>query len=757
MQILRRARALAWRLRGQVGRPGSPFAVGWERPVGDAEFEWILGALAAGHGLAFDPRLLASSFPAPRTRGDLLAAAKALGIDLEPLRLEPARLRERAGPCVAFAREPAAPREAAASAALILTVDAHELVVAEFGASEPRCLGPEEFASGYQAVGLATASLDDIAGPQVEQPAAAGRFGFRWFVPELLRHRAVWRDVLLASLLIQLLGLAMPLLAQVVIDKVVVHRTLGTLGVVTAAAFLFVVFGAAMSWVRQYLLIHTGNRIDAVLGQRVFSHLLRLSPRYFESRATGSVVARLHGIEVVREFLSGAGVGLMLDLPFVLVFLAVMLAYSWELTIVAVAGLALLCALALLVSPLLRARLDQQFRIGAANQAFVTEHVGAMATAKILQMEGVLERRYGDQLARLLEATFRTRTLSNTYQVGVSALEQAMSLVILLAGAMLVMRAEGFTIGMLVAFQMFASRMSQPVLRLAALWQDFQQARVAVERLGDLMDGPQENYAARPRRAQGGAGVVRFEAVDFRYGPRHPWLLRRLSFALAPGGLTVVIGPSGTGKSTIVRLLLGFEQPEAGRILVDDVDTAWMAANELRALFGVVPQDTTLFSGTILRNLLDASPGASFEDIVNACRLAEVHADIEALPQGYDTPLGEQGVGLSGGQRQRIAIARALLRRPRVLVFDEATSHLDGDTAAAFARTVNALRGKVTMLFIAHVLPRGLMVDQVVRLSGPGLSSVVSPVSERGAMPAGEVKGDRSGPGPAGAGAGAPA
>jgi subfamily B ATP-binding cassette protein HlyB/CyaB len=310
---------------------------------------------------------------------------------------------------------------------------------------------------------------------------------------------------------------------------------------------------------------------------------------------------------------------------------------------------------------------------------------------------------------------------------------------------------------MLVAVQMFASRMSQPVLRLAALWQDFQQARVAVERLGDLMDGPRENYAARPRRAQGGAGVVRFEAVDFRYGPRHPWLLRRLSFALAPGGLTVVIGPSGTGKSTIVRLLLGFEQPEAGRILVDDVDTAWMAANELRALFGVVPQDTTLFSGTILRNLLDASPGASFEDIVNACRLAEVHADIEALPQGYDTPLGEQGVGLSGGQRQRIAIARALLRRPRVLVFDEATSHLDGDTAAAFARTVNALRGKVTMMYIAHVMPRGLMVDQVVRLSGPGLSSAVSPVSERGAMPAGEAKGDRSGPGPAGVGAGAPA
>jgi subfamily B ATP-binding cassette protein HlyB/CyaB len=727
----------------------------------DDEFEWILGALAAAHGLAFDGRLLVTSYPAPRSRRDLIAAAQALGIELAPLVLAPASLVETTGPRVAFARSGAASRAAReappASAVLVLAADAHELLIGEPGASEPRRLGPDEFAQGYEPVGLACVSVPDTAVPNGEPQAASQPFGFRWFIPELLRHRAVWRDVLLASLLIQLLGLAMPLLAQVVIDKVVVHRTLGTLGVVATAAFLFVVFGAAMTWVRQYLLIHTGNRIDAVLGQRVFSHLLRLSPRYFESRATGSVVARLHGIEVVREFLSGAGVGLMLDLPFVLVFLAVMLAYSWELTLVAVAGLTLLCALALLVSPLLRARLDRQFRIGAVNQAFVTEHVGAMATAKILQMEGVLERRYGDQLARLLESTFRTRTLSNTYQVGVSALEQAMSLVILLAGAMLVMRAEGFTIGMLVAFQMFASRMSQPVLRLAALWQDFQQARVAVARLGDLMDSPQENYAVRPRRAQGGTGVVRFDDIDFRYGPRHPWLLRRLSFTLAPGGLTVVIGPSGTGKSTIVRLLLGFEQPVSGRILVDDVDTAWMAANELRALFGVVPQDTTLFSGTILRNLLDASPGARFEDIVNACRLAEVHADIEAMPQGYDTPLGEQGVGLSGGQRQRIAIARALLRRPRVLVFDEATSHLDGDTAAAFARTVNALRGKVTMLFIAHVLPRGLMVDQVVRLSGPGLSSTVSPVSDRGAMPAGEARGDRADPGPAEGGAGAPA
>src|SRR5439155_2217927 len=280
----------------------------------------------------------------------------------------------------------------------------------------------------------------------------------------------------------------------------------------------------------------------------------------------------------------------------------------------------------------------------------------------------------------------------------------------------LVMKNDGFTIGMLVAFQMFASRMSQPMLRLAGLWQEFQQASIAVKRLGDIMDAPAEPYALTPSRAPEGKSEIRVQDLSFRYSPEHPFLYRHLSLALKPGKLTVLTGPSGCGKSTLAKLLLGFYQPEDGQITVDGRDIRHFSANELRQYFGVVPQETVLFSGTIYENLVAANPNAAFADVVQACRIAEVHDVIEKLPKGYNTEIGEHGVGLSGGQKQRLAIARAVLKRPKFLIFDEATSNLDSQTADQFAATVNQLKGKVTVLFIAHVVPKGLQVDEVVRL-----------------------------------------
>jgi subfamily B ATP-binding cassette protein HlyB/CyaB len=258
------------------------------------------------------------------------------------------------------------------------------------------------------------------------------------------------------------------------------------------------------------------------------------------------------------------------------------------------------------------------------------------------------------------------------------------------------------------------------MLRLVGLWQQFQQASIAVRRLGDVMDVPAEPYALIPQRAGGAganakAGRIELQGVSFRYSDRHPWLYRNLSLAIKPGQLSVLVGPSGCGKSTLAKLLLGFYVPNDGRILMDGQDTRAMSANELRSAFGMVPQETTLFSGTVYDNLQMANPTAGFAQIAEACRMAEIHGVVEALPQGYQTLLGEHGVGLSGGQRQRIAIARALLKHPRVLIFDEATSNLDAPTAESFARTVNQLRGKVTLLFIAHRLPRGLKVDEVLQ------------------------------------------
>jgi ATP-binding cassette, subfamily B, bacterial HlyB/CyaB len=513
-----------------------------------------------------------------------------------------------------------------------------------------------------------------------------------------------------------LMALTTPVFTQIIIDKVIVHRSLNTLAVIGIALFVFMAFTAVLSGVRQYLILHTGNRIDAALGGRVFEHLFRLPLRYFDQRPTGTVVARVQGVETVREFLSGAAVTLILDVPFLLIFLAMMFYYSWVLSLLTVAIIAAIAGLSFAITPLLRERLNRQFLLGARNQAFLTEYVAGMDTVKSLQMEPQLNARYGDYLASYLQASFATRQLSNTYNVAAHALEQLLMLAILCVGAWLVMSSGTLTIGMLVAFQMFAARLAQPVLRMVGLWQEFQQASIAVRRLGDLMNAAPEPYALVPARADTGFGRIEINDLSFRYADNLPYLYRRFNLAIAPGQCVAIMGPSGSGKSTLAKLLLAFCQPTEGAILLDGHDIRHLAANELRQHFGVVPQDTVLFSGTIYDNLVLANPHASFDDVVQACRLAEIHAAIEQLPQGYQTPIGEHGTGLSGGQKQRIAIARALLKRPRVLIFDEATSSLDPQTAAAFAATINRYKGRVTLLFIAHHLPPNLQVDVTVQI-----------------------------------------
>jgi subfamily B ATP-binding cassette protein HlyB/CyaB len=386
-----------------------------------------------------------------------------------------------------------------------------------------------------------------------------------------------------------------------------------------------------------------------------------------------------------------------------------------------------------------RARLNEQFLLGARNQAFTTEYVAGIETVKSLQMEPQLKARYGDYLAEYLRSGFQVRQVGNTYNVIANGLEQLMTLLILVAGAWVVMTSTDFTIGMLVAFQMFASRVSQPMLRLVGLWQQFQQASLSVQRLGDIMNAPAEPYSVLPSRVRAGRGRIEIEGLSYRYAENLPFLFQGFNLKIEPGRVVAVMGPSGSGKSTLAKLLQGFYVPSGGIIKIDGTNIAHLSANELRSYFGVVPQETVLFSGTLYDNLLMANPHASFEDVVRACRMAEIHDVIEALPQGYQTEIGERGVGLSGGQRQRIAIARALLKRPRILIFDEATSSLDANTAEHFATTINQLKGKVTMIFITHALPRSLQVDEVVRIGGGTLAAVsgVHEVREQGGQAGG--------------------
>jgi ATP-binding cassette, subfamily B, bacterial HlyB/CyaB len=545
----------------------------------------------------------------------------------------------------------------------------------------------------------------------------ASAFGFRWFIPELIKHRAIWLEVIFASLVIQLFALAMPLFTQVIIDKVIVNRTQSTLITLMIGMIALTVFSSTLSWIRQYLVLHTGTKVDAMLGAAVFQRLLRLPPKYFQYRPTGVVTARLSGIESIREFIANAAITLILDIPFALIFLAIMAFYSVQLTLVVAGFLLVIALISLALAPVFQRRLQEQFLMGARNQAFVTERVAAMETVKSLQLEPKLNSEYREHLGSFLKANLATRQLSNAYGVAAQFFEQTMTLVILGLGAWIVMTGD-LTIGGLVAFQMFASRVSQPVMRMVGTWQQFQQAKIAVDRLGDMMNTPEEIYSFGAQRAVSFENSIELIGLGFKYSENDPFVYRNVSAKFSRGGTIVIMGASGGGKSTLAKLLQGFYRPTEGRIMVGGVDSTSLAANEIRSLYGVVPQETILFSGTIFDNLQIANQSASFEQIVAACKMAEVHDVIQAMPQGYLTEIGERGVGLSGGQKQRVSIARALLKRPEILIFDEATSALDAKTAEAFASTVNSLRGKVTMIFITHMPPRGLAIDQLFELAG---------------------------------------
>jgi subfamily B ATP-binding cassette protein HlyB/CyaB len=693
---------------------------------------WLLGSLCSLYRIPFDPKLIEQEFPPPHDLNTLHEAARRLGFKTG-VSIQPADWQKLPLPAIAFLRavpeaETAETRETEIQKSedgeslpcipiLILKTDGQKLLYFRPSSQTAETLvvadAKQQLEPSLILAALDTAGKDEtVPGFESEKKA----FGFRWFIPELLKHKPIWRDVLLASLAIQLVGLATPLFTQVIIDKVIVHQTHSTLIVLGVALTMFMLFTSGMSWLRQYLVLHTGNRIDAVLGSQVFRHLLRLPVPYFEQRPTGTLVARLHGVETIREFVSGAAVTLILDLPFLFIFLAVMFAYSWQLSLIAVGLLGAIAVISFLVAPIFREKINRQFMLGARNQAFLTEYIAGMATVKSLQMEADIDRKYGDFLAQYLAAGFSTRQVGNTYNVASNSLEQVMTLSLLIFGALLVMQNEGFTVGMLVAFQMFAGRMSQPLLRLVGLWQEFQQANIAVKRLGDILDMPQEPHTLTPSRENQGPGRIDLRHLAFRYNEQQPWLYRNLNLSFKPGHLTVLMGPSGCGKSTLAKLLLGFHHPNEGQIYLDGKDIRHLAANELRAVFGVVPQETVLFAGTLYDNLVMAHPHASFEEVIKACKAAEIHDVIEHRPEGYQTEIGERGTGLSGGQRQRIAIARALIKRPKILIFDEAVSNLDQHTAEHFAKTINQLKGQVTMLFITHQIPRGLQVDEIIEL-----------------------------------------
>ena len=550
------------------------------------------------------------------------------------------------------------------------------------------------------------AELSDTARP----------FDLGWFWSALHKYRHILAEVLLASFVIQLFGLATPMIFQTVIDKVLVHRGLSTLEVMVAGLALIALFEALLSGLRTYLFSHTSNRIDVELGARVFRHLMRLPLAYFERRRVGDSVARVRELETIRQFITSSSITLVLDLCFGAVFIGVMFVYSSTLAFVVTATLPLYALLSIATTPAFRRRLDEKFRRGAQNQAFLVESVTGVETIKAMAVEPQMQNRWEEQLARYVSASFAASQIGNWATQAATLLNKGVGALTLFLGAGLVI-ANKMTVGELVAFNMLASQVNSPVLRLVQVWQDFHQVRLSVERLGDILNTPVETQAASTQASQPRLeGSIEFERVTFRYGINTQPVLRDVSVSIPAGQVVGIVGPSGSGKSTIAKLAQRLYQPEAGRVLVDGVDTAVLDPSWLRRQIGVVLQENVLFNRSVRENIALADPALSMEKVIAAAKLAGAHDFICKMPQGYDTSIGERGVSLSGGQRQRVAIARALVGDPRILIFDEATSALDYESESIIQSNMRDIVQGRTVLIIAHRLSTVRSADRILTI-----------------------------------------
>jgi ATP-binding cassette, subfamily B, bacterial HlyB/CyaB len=531
----------------------------------------------------------------------------------------------------------------------------------------------------------------------------ARRFGIGWFVGAVRKYRATLGEVLVASFFLQLFGLMAPLFFQVVIDKVLVHRGLSTLEVLALGLGLLSVFDVVLGWLRTYLFAHTTNRIDVELGARLFRHLLALPMAYFQARRVGDTVARVRELETIRQFLTSSALTLVIDLFFATVFLGVLYIYSPMLMLVVAATLPLYVVLSLSVTPVFRQRLNEKFKRYADNQAFLVEAVAGVETVKSMALEPVLQRRWEEQLAGYVTAAFRVVGLAALGTQSAALINKMLTVLILFFGAKLVID-NRLTVGELVAFNMIAAQLSAPVLRLAQLWQDFQQVRLSVDRLGDILNAtpePGQRGQASLPPIKGGIG---FERVTFRYRIDGPPVLQDIWLDIPAGQILGIVGSSGSGKSTLAKLIQRLYVPETGRVLIDGIDLALADPSWVRRQIGVVLQESVLFNRTVRENIALADPAMSMDRVIHAAQLAGAHDFILGLPEAYDTIVGERGASLSGGQRQRIAIARALVANPRILIFDEATSALDYESEAAIQANMRRICQNRTVILIAHRL-----------------------------------------------------
>jgi subfamily B ATP-binding cassette protein HlyB/CyaB len=531
---------------------------------------------------------------------------------------------------------------------------------------------------------------------------ALAKFDFSWFIPAIVKYRRLLGEVLLISLVLQVIGLVTPMFFQVVMDKVLVNHALKTLDVIAIGLIAAIFFEVILTGLRTWVFAHTSSKIDVELGARLFRHLLALPLAYFHARRVGDSVARIRELENIRSFLTGNAMTVVLDLAFSFVFLAVMLWYSKLLTLIVVASIPLYIMLSVVFTPIIRQRLDDKFNKGAENQSFLVETISGVDTVKAMAVEPRWTERWDKQLAAYVISGLSVSNISTLASGGVTLISKLVTAALMWVGATLVIDNQ-LTVGQLVAFNMLAGQVSTPILRLAQLWNDFQQVGISMSRLGDILNTLPETSGHKTRLPRL-AGEIEFDQVSFRYRPDTSDVIRQLSIKLAPGEVVGIVGRSGSGKSTLTKLVQRLYVADRGRILIDGQDIGVIDATSLRHQIGVVLQENMLFNRSIRDNIALANPTLAIEAVIEAAKLAGAHDFICELPEGYDTVVGEHGTGLSGGQRQRVAIARALISNPRVLIFDEATSALDYESEAIIQANMQHICQGRTVLIIAHRL-----------------------------------------------------
>ena len=638
---------------------------------------------------------------APLDADDVVRLARKLDVQARKTQAKPSALDGMPLPAIAVTN--------AGEFLVLLQVSPEKALVFRAGSERPEALARAAFEASFSGQLVLMTTRERVVGTR-------RAFDVSWFIPALVRYRHILRDVLIASFFLQILGLISPLFFQVVIDKVLVHKGLTTLEILAAGLLVVSIFDVAIGGLRTYLFAHTTSRVDVELGSRLFSHLMHLPLAYFQARRVGDSVARVRELDTIREFLTSSALTVVIDLFFAVVFLAVMYLYSPKLLLIVLITLPLYAGIVLLIAPALRRRLDEKFARGAENQSFLVESVTGVETLKAMAVEPQMQARWERQVAAYVRTGFQAAMLANWGRQSIELVQKLSTVALLFFGAKLVIKGD-LTVGELVAFNMLANQAAGPILRLAQLAQDFQQARIAVDRLGDILNAPTEPQTSPSRTSLPEMrGRIRLERVTFRYRPDRPEALSDVELEIMPGEVLGIVGPSGSGKSTLAKLVQRLHTPERGRVLVDGVDLSLVDPAWLRRQVGVVLQENILFNRTVRENIALADAAMSMDRVVAAAELAGAHEFILELPEAYDTRIDERGGNLSGGQRQRMAIARALAINPRVLIFDEATSALDAESEAIIQRNLKMMAAGRTLIIIAHRLSAVRQSDRIVTL-----------------------------------------